>query len=248
MTEAVDDARTLALVAEARERSGPAVRPRDAATLIVLDRSGPQARVLMGRRHPNHRFMPGKFVFPGGRIEPGDRVMRVAGMLSDACEARLMAMTTKPSPMRARALALAAIRETFEETGLMLGSADFGPPPAPEGAWRAFAEKGVFPDLEALTFVARAITPPGRPRRFDTRFFVADRTNVALTVDGVVGPESELDAVVWATLDQAKAMDLPAITRIVLDDLAERLAAGLPPWMPVPFYRELRGQWRRESL
>jgi 8-oxo-dGTP pyrophosphatase MutT (NUDIX family) len=248
MSEALDDARALTLATDSADRAGPAVRPRDAATLILLDRSAATPKVLMGRRHPNHRFMPGKYVFPGGRIEAGDRVMRVAGMLAEACETRLMAETQRPSPMRARALALAAIRETFEETGLMLGTVDCGAPAAPPGPWQAFAEHGVFPDLEALTFIARAITPPGRPRRFDTRFFIADRDSVAKVVDGVVGPDAELDAIAWVTLDEARTMDLPAITRIILDDLAERLAAGSPPWMPAPFYRERRGRWLRSNL
>ncbi len=248
MSESLDDARALTLTIESRDRAGPAVRPRDASTLILIDRSVATPKVLMGRRHPNHRFMPGKYVFPGGRIEPGDRVMRVAGMLAESCERRLMAQTRCPSPLRARALALAAIRETFEETGLMLGTTECGVPAAPPGPWQAFAEHGVFPDLEALTFVARAITPPGRPRRFDTRFFIADRESVAKVVDGMVGPQSELDAVVWVTLDEARTMDLPAITRIILDDLGERLAAGSPAWMPAPFYREVRGRWLRSAL
>ena len=156
---------------ETQERPWPNVRPRDAATLIILDRKGKTPKVLMGRRHPRHKFMPGKFVFPGGRIEEGDRRMNVTGSLAEACEARLMARVQRPTMSRARALALAAIRETFEETGLLFGSRDFGvPPSAPEGPWRDFAGHGVYPDLEALTFIARAITPPRRPKRFDARF------------------------------------------------------------------------------
>ncbi len=119
---------------EARERRWPNQRPRDAATLIVLDRTGPAPKVLMGRRHPNHKFMPGKFVFPGGRVEAGDRQMSVAGALDAHCERRLMTRVQRPSMQRARALALAAIRETFEETGLAFGTSDYGAPEAPRPA------------------------------------------------------------------------------------------------------------------
>ena len=121
---------------ERRERAGRAAnRPRDAATLILVDRSQGAARALLGRRHPGHAFMPNKFVFPGGALEPADRRMSVATPLDPLVEAKLMAETRRPSPDFARALALAAIRETFEETGLALGVADRGvrmrPPAAP---------------------------------------------------------------------------------------------------------------------
>ena len=70
----------------------------------------------------------------------------------------------------ARALALAAIRETFEETGLAIGVPDHGAPgKPPPGAWSRFAATGVTPALDAIDFLAGAITPPGRPRRFDAR-------------------------------------------------------------------------------
>ena len=104
------------LTAAERERRWPNVRPKDAATLIIIDRTGRDPKVLMGRRHHGHRFMPGKFVFPGGRIEAGDRSMPAAGALNARAETALVARTTRPSVQRARALALAAIRETFEET------------------------------------------------------------------------------------------------------------------------------------
>src|SRR5829696_1630757 len=146
------------LTSTERDRSSPNVRPKDAATLIIIDRDGPSPKVLMGRRHAVHKFMPGKFVFPGGRIEGGDRSMPVAGALHARAEAALLARVIRPSASRARALALAAIRETFEETGLILGTKEHGPPEGvPEGPWGAFREHGVFPDLEALQVIARAI-------------------------------------------------------------------------------------------
>ena len=236
------------LTGDARERKARTLRPRDAATLILIDRTGPRPLVLMGRRHAGHKFMPGKFVFPGGRIEPGDRRMSVAGPLDPVVEAKLMARTRRPSPGFARALALAAIRETFEETGLALGLTDHGTAPAPDGVWKRFADTGVFPALDALDFVARAITPPGRPRRFDTRFFVADAKWIAHRTENVVSADSELVELIWIPLDEATSLDLPNITRVVLSELAEATSAGMSRFRARPFFRTLNKRWLREEL
>lgn len=232
-----------------REQKWPNQRPRDAATLIVIDRSAPVPRLLMGRRHDGHKFMPGKFVFPGGRIDPTDRRMVAAGMLDDRTDAALSARTTRPSSARNRALALAAIRETYEETGLMLGSKDYGAPELEiEGPWADFVRQGVYPELDVLHFVARAVTPPRRPKRFDTRFFVVDREAIAHEVDGVVGPDSELVELQWVSIDDARALDLPTITTVVLDELTARIEAGFSPMLPVPYYHMVRGAFVREEV
>ncbi|MGO4524797.1 NUDIX hydrolase [Microvirga sp. 2MCAF35] len=228
----------------------PTLRPVDAATLILIDRKGRSPKVLMGRRHEGLKFMPGKFVFPGGRIEAGDRSMTVTGALHPRAEQALMARVSRPSIQRSRALALAAIRETFEETGLLLGTKDYGGPesvPA-DTAWTAFQARGVFPDLESLHLIGRAVTPPKRVRRFDTRFFAADRTAIADEVEGVVGPEAELVELAWVTIVQAKALDLPPITTVILDELEARIAAGFSHRLPVPFYHQQRGRFVRELL
>ena len=230
--------------------SARALRPRDAATLILVERSGRgAARVLMGKRHAGHRFMPGKFVFPGGRVEPEDRRMSAAGALDPDVEAKLNARVRRPSPHFARALALAAIRETFEETGLAIGVPDYGAPDnPPPGAWTRFAATGIYPALDAIDFLARAITPPGRPRRFDARFLIADAASIAGRVDGAVHPEAELVELVWTPLDQALSLDLPDITRAALADLKQALDSGLDKRRPRPFYRHLRGKRLREQL
>jgi 8-oxo-dGTP pyrophosphatase MutT (NUDIX family) len=232
-----------------RERRWPNVRPKDAATLIILDRRAKKPKLLMGRRHAGHKFMPGKFVFPGGRIEAGDRSMPAFGALHPRAEAALIARTLRPSVQRGRALALAAIRETFEETGLLLGTKEHGPPPsAPAGPWATFRERGVFPDLESLQVVARAITPPRRPKRFDTRFFAVDRSTIADEVPGVIGPNAELVELAWVNLDEARRLDLPAITQVILEELETRLKAGFAPELPVPYYYERRGAFVREEV
>ena len=234
---------------DGRDRSHPLIRPRDAATLMIIDRSGPEPRVLMGKRHAGHKFMPGKFVFPGGRIDPADRRMTVAGALPDALADKLLLRVTNPSPQKARAMALAAVREAFEETGLLLGTKGHGTPDtAPPGVWSQFAAHGVFPDLEHVHFIARAITPPRRPKRFDTRFFTIDASHIAHKVEDVVGPDTELVELVWQKISEAKNLDIPSIQHMVLNDLAERVAAGLRHELPVPFYRELNRRWRRDAL
>lgn len=231
-----------------RDQSFPNRRPKDAATLILIDRTGDVPKILMGRRHHGHTFMPGKFVFPGGRVDPHDRMMPVAAPLHAEAEAKLMRHVGFSSLVRARALALAAIRETFEETGLLLGIKRDDLPPPPQGSWREFARAGFFPDLSILHFIARAITPPRRPKRFDTRFFCADANAIAHRVDHVVHADAELVELVWLPISEAHKLDMPTITAVILRELEARVAAGLAHDLPVPFYRMIHRRFRRESL
>jgi 8-oxo-dGTP pyrophosphatase MutT (NUDIX family) len=225
----------------ARASTAPAPRPRDAATLILIDRSDPTPKVLLGKRHRGHVFMPGKFVFPGGRVEPHDRHVPVAGALDPATEAKLMRHVSRPSRDKARALAVAAIREVFEETGLLVGRKVEDAPRVPtDGQLDPFATAGVRPDLSQLHLIARAITPPGRPRRFDARFFAADAQLIVHRVDGVVHPDAELVELTWLPVAQARELDIPPVTKRVLTELEARVAAGFGHDLPVPFYRVLR--------
>lgn len=230
-----------------RDLSHPVLRPKDAATLILVDRAGAVPRVLLGKRHARHKFMPGKFVFPGGGVDPSDKAMPVASPLDRHAEKRLMQRFHKASPARARALALAAVRETFEETGLVLGMRAEAKK-VPDGAWGQFARHAVLPDLRNIHFIGRAITPPGRPRRFDARFFTMDASAVAHRVDGVTGPDSELVELVWMPLTEAKRLDMPAVTGVMLEELDARIADGFRHELPVPFYRMIRGSFVRELL
>src|ERR1700751_4371635 len=99
----------------------PYFRPKDAATLILVDRSAATPKVLVGKRHDKVVFMPGKFVFPGGRVDKADNRVPVAAPISRPLEANLVKGSPKTPLSRARALAIAAIREACEETGLCLG-------------------------------------------------------------------------------------------------------------------------------
>jgi len=231
-----------------RDLTAPYVRPKDAATLILVDRSGPVPKVLLGKRHERHKFMPGKFVFPGGRIEPSDRLMAAMAPLHERHVARLMQRVRRASAVKAAAFALAAVRETYEETGLMLGARTEHAFETPPGAWEAFAKAGVQPDLSGIHFIARAITPPKRPLRFDSRFFAADVSTVVQRVDGLVGPDAELVELVWLPITQARTLDMPGITAIVLEELQDRIATGMSPDHPVPLYRMLRKRFVREVL
>ena len=227
----------------------PNVTPKDASTLILLDRSGPSPKVLMGKRHQRHAFLPGSFVFPGGGVDAADRLMPVGAPLDARAEAKLMLHMRRPNAAKARGLALAAIRETFEETGLLLGSRRDDAPAAPAGAWMAFATANIHPDLSTVHFIARAITPPRRKRRYDTRFFTADVSAIAHKIDGKVGPDAELVELVWLPLDGIKEkIELLAITEIVLQDLQKQIEAGFSHDLPVPFYRVLHGKRVRDLL
>ena len=204
-----------------RDQSFPDSEPRDAATLMLIDRSGSKPKVLLGRRHAGHKFMPGKFVFPGGRIEPLDAKMPAVSELHPDTEKKLK----RASPIRAanfaRALALTAVRETAEETGLMLGVKRDEPPATPGEIWADFAKARVHPDLGNVHLIARAITPPRRPKRFDARFFTADASAIAHKIEGIVGPDSELVELVWVPIEEATHLDMPTITGVVLEELAE---------------------------
>ena len=210
------------------------LRPKDAATLILVRREGPQPRVLMGCRHSGMAFMANKYVFPGGRMDPGDQRIAVTHDLSPDVMAKVAnGITTS----RARGLALAAIRETFEETGILIGERG-STPRTKSAAWAQFFAHGIVPRLDGLELVARAITPPNRPRRFDARFFMADASAIAHTLE--TAEHQELLTPSWLTLAEARALDLPNITRRVLDEVEARL--GGEPARPVPFFRFLHGK------
>ncbi|MDB5426020.1 MAG: hydrolase [Phenylobacterium sp.] len=216
----------------------PAVRPRDAATLIIVRRDAEKPRVLMGRRNAGHSFMPNLWVFPGGRVDPADARAPHATELRPEIAATFDAHLR---PGRGRALGLAAIRETFEEAGLLLGK------PAPTrpgvGPWREFLAQGAAPDLEALDIVARAITPPMIGKRFDTWFLMAEAERLmSLERQPDCG---ELEEVAWVEFDEALALPLPGITRTMIREAVDRLA---DPARPRPFLRYRPGPRRSAHL
>ncbi|WP_323765445.1 NUDIX hydrolase [Marinovum sp.] len=205
---------------------------RDAATVIVLRDRATRPRILMGQRGAAAAFMPNKFVFPGGAVDVADAEVPLARPVSLPCAARLREDCSED---RSHAIAAAAIRELWEETGQLLGQTGAWPGAVPAD-WQGFAEFGLLPDAAPLQFVFRAITPPGRPRRFDARFFLIDAAELASDPDDFSAACDELSHLHWVALDEVRALDLPFITEVVLAEVAARVADPGPP-ASVPFFR-----------
>jgi 8-oxo-dGTP pyrophosphatase MutT (NUDIX family) len=233
----------------ASRRFVEAQKPRDAATLIIVRHDDAMPKVLLGQRHNRHAFMPNKFVFPGGRLDTSDMRTKVSHDLHPLVHEKLLKqMRGRVSPGRARGLAIAAIRETYEETGLYLGSMPQTSALASED-WDAVVAATEL-DLSDLRFFVRAITPPGRTRRFDSRFFVAHARLIG-NLDSPRHPGSgELLKPYWFSFSEALDLDLPTITRDVLKRLQPLMEKQeeLRPDQPVSF-QYLRGKrWREELL
>ncbi|KQT48838.1 hypothetical protein ASG43_08315 [Aureimonas sp. Leaf454] len=226
--------------------------PRDAATLILVDTTSARRRILLGRRSESLVFMAGKYVFPGGRVDPSDLKLARSMCEPHPILERLQVKTSRRfGPHRALAVVLAGIRETFEEVGLMIGRPTSPGALLPGGAaWSAFAQAGLAPDMDRIVPVARAITPPGHVRRYDTRFFLVDARAIAHRVPFADRSDRELDSADWFTLDEAFALDLPDITRRVLSDVAARIEddESLKVDGAMPFYRTRNGSPVRETI
>jgi len=231
-----------------QKHNHPYCRPRDAATLIVVDRTGKEPKVLMGQRHMDSAFMPGMYVFPGGRVDPCDSQLKVPDALNATVERKLMTdMKGNATARRAQALALAAIRETAEETGLLIGTRNAQSWTTKSPSWSPFVEHGLTPTLSPLTFFLRAITPPGRSRRFDTRFFCTTSEAIALALPN---DNDELLNLHWMTCQQARKLELPRITRYALEVLEEKLGLGQfpEPGDEIAYFYQHNREFRQEVL
>ena len=169
----------------------PGIRAKHAASVVVLRIDNNEPHMLMGMRHAKHRFMPNRLVFPGGRVDPADMEAPLATGLLPRTEASLL---KNASPRLARGLVAAAARELQEETGLSLGNP---------------------PRVDVLDYIARAVTPPGQPIRFNARFFVV----AAEHVTGTPGGDGELEGLRFYAMTEALALDLASPTRKVLERL-----------------------------
>jgi 8-oxo-dGTP pyrophosphatase MutT (NUDIX family) len=187
-----------------RERGKRAVTPRHAASLIVWRQASGEPEILMGVRHAKHKFMPSVLVFPGGRVDRSDHGVKALSELRPETEALLRHRAT---PSLARALGVAAVRELFEETGLLLGER---------------RGERLLADLSALDYLCRAVTPPSRAMRFNARFVLAP----AEAVRGEIGGSGELEKLGWYTLSDALNAELAHITRQILAEFAD--------WLKVP--------------
>jgi len=205
---------------------------RNAATVIVIRDRMTEPSILMGQRGAKAAFMPNKFVFPGGAVDAGDAHVPLATDLSAQCADRI---AEGSDPALARAIPVAAIRELWEETGLVLGRQGVWQGDVP-GDWRSFAATGHLPHAAPLQFVFRALTPPGRTRRFDARFFLLDADDIASDPDDFEAASDELSHLQWVPLSAARSFDMPFITEVVLAEVAAR-ARDLAAPNSVPYFR-----------
>ncbi|WP_179381429.1 NUDIX hydrolase [Jannaschia marina] len=193
---------------------------RPAATVVLYRETPGGASVLMGQRGAGAVFMPSKFVFPGGAVDPDDGEVPLArplpGTLRDAL--------ARDSDVPPQALVAAALRELAEETGQIIAA------PGAGCDWPGFS--GLLPDPRDLRFVFRAITPPGRPRRFDARFFLAPATALLTDPDDFTRAEDELSHLQWVPLEAARGLDMPFITEVVLAETAAILEGTDAPGTP----------------
>lgn len=193
------------------DKTGRPVRPRDAASLVILRGRGENLQVLMGKRASAHRFMPDVYVFPGGGLDREDRSVEAVSELHPTVAEKL---ERKWSRTTARALAVAAIRETYEEAGLIFGRLEDGK---------------LKPSLHVLDYVARAITPPDNPIRFHARFFSASADHAV----GTVADSRELQDLRWIPMQEALSMPLVDVTEFVLREISRGLAGQPSPGTPL---------------
>ncbi|WP_339712419.1 NUDIX hydrolase [uncultured Sneathiella sp.] len=171
------------------------VTPRHAASLVIYEQRADDLYVLMGRRAKTHKFLPNVYVFPGGRVDPTDAGITPLAPLDPDIERKL----SHPADM-AHAVATAAVRETHEETGLVIGDVH---------------NDRLRPDLSNLDFIARAITPPVSPIRFNTRFLSVDARHTS----GTLGGSGELVDLRWIPLSAVHEVPLIDVTEFVLEEI-----------------------------
>ncbi|MBN8633243.1 MAG: NUDIX hydrolase [Rhodobacterales bacterium] len=180
-----------------------------AATVVLWREGSGGPEVLMGQRGAGAVFMPSKFVFPGGRVDAEDHAAARPGFLHPDCARRLALMVSGDAPAP-EVLVAAALRELTEETGLNLAAMEH----------------------PSLRFVFRAITPPGRTRRFDARFLLAHADGLDGDGEDFTDASGELQHLRWLPLPQARALDLPFITEVVLAEVAALVTGGDQPGVP----------------
>ena len=205
---------------------------RHASTVILVRDADTTPAVLMGQRGAKAAFMPSKFVFPGGAVDTEDAHIAFGHPANPVCAEKL---AIDPRGIGADALLAAAIRELWEETGLRLGTSGQETPEGTPESWLSYFGSGAAPDARPLRFIFRAITPPGRPSRFDARFFIAPVEALMDDPDDFSKASDELSHLHWVPLSEARTLDLPFITEVVLGELTSALP-GLNPPDGIPFF------------
>ena len=205
---------------------------RDAATVILLRQKKDITYVLMGQRGNKAAFMPSKYVFPGGAVDEDDSNVE---LFKDIDKKGIELLHQYSEKKIAKALCVAAIRELWEEAGLRLCSMVDKVGKISAG-WEDFCGDSYLPDASSLEYVFRAITPPGRPRRFDARFFICRAENVNGNLDDFSSASTELSHLHWIDINEVKSLNLPFITEVVINEVKEIIKGG-PNKKGVPFFK-----------
>ena len=199
-----------------REKDTKIPRPRDASSLVLLKNSGKIVKVLLGKRSDKTRFMPGAWVFPGGVVDKTDHTISINTSLNKNIIKRL---AVSNNARTAKALAVASIRETVEETGLILGKkcenntkVDYE---EDNNGISIMSKLGLEPDLSKLFYLGRAITPTFSPIRFHARFFVADAKHLT----GKIQTTNELVEIEWVSLEKATKLPMADVTEFMINEL-----------------------------
>ena len=203
------------------------VHPRNAASLVIYRRNGPQIEILMGKRPSKASFIPDAFVFPGGRMDATDKFIPIDRPLPQITRTQMQSHGAA-NREKATTLATTALRETFEETGLMIGPAGTA------------AELPFVPDHGGLHFLGRAITPPESPIRFHARFFITNGADA----HGALRSNGELNELDWYPIDQALKLPIIDVTEFMLGETKRRLEADNETSTPTPFFGYFGGRPR----
>lgn len=193
------------------------VKPVDAASLVLIRQgSHGEAEVLLGRRHMKSGFLPDIYVVPGGRVDDEDNLP--SGFAEQPHPAISRMLDSGGSRRPVAAFIRAVLRETHEETGLLVGRPGSAAAPADQPIWQAYLAAGLCPDLADFDFLLRAITPVTSRRRYNTRFFLADG---ALAVGELTG-NGELEDLGWRRQSELDGLNIVDVTHAVLAEAFRR--------------------------
>ncbi len=213
-----------------------APRPKLASTIVLLRKTGGQAQIFMGKRSKRHDFMPDVYVFPGGRV---DRADSYAPAFDEPDNRSIQILQNVMPKVRARACIMAAIRETFEETSIILGIKTNNIPRSPKDpSWQKFLGMAYLPKIGDIELFGRAITPPFRDKRFDTWFFLKRMNAEEACCD--FGTSAELVETGWFSFDEITQLPTHRATDMMIEQLKIYLDYDNPP--PDIFFSHVVGQ------
>jgi 8-oxo-dGTP pyrophosphatase MutT (NUDIX family) len=201
------------------------VKPVDAASLVLI-RQGlrGEAEVLLGRRHMKSGFLPDIYVVPGGRVDDEDNLP--SGYPEELHPIIGQRLDSGGSRRPVEAFLRAVLRETHEETGLLVGRT--GRPATIEPSrissqpiWQAYLAAGLIPRFGDFDFLLRAITPVTSKRRYNTRFFLADGAQAIGTLTG----NGELEDLGWRRQRDLGDLNIVNVTHAVLAEAFRRWEA-----------------------